>query len=454
MKLFKSLILAKLLFLSLQVSAQELTTNRLTLQQCLDFAFEHNENIIIANLEIDASKAKTQEFISAGYPQVEANASINQNLILRRSFLPADQFNPTAPSDSLIELVFGRPYDGDIGISLRQMLFNGSYFVGVKASKTYQQLAIKDHIKSKIDVAENVTKAYYSVLVNQMQYETVIANFQRLDSLLNETEIMYQNGFAELLEYNRLKVEYNNIKTNLSNSERAVDISKSLLKYQMGMPMTENIEIADKLTDLTFNVEEDLMREYNYRSRIEYSRLETSMELAEIEKRNNKAQYLPKLDLSFAWGINAGASQFSDLGRFGDKTIWPEYQLAGLSLHIPIFDGLYKAKLIQQNNIKIKQLEYQRRMMENSIQLEVTQYRKSLMNNLDLLNSQQENAQLAESVFNQSKIKYQEGVGTNLEIIDADNAYKQAQSNYLNALYDALIAHVDYQKALGIIEIE
>ena len=227
-----------------------------------------------------------------------------------------------------------------------------------------------------------------------------------------------------------------------------------LLKFQMGMPVKNTIEIREKLADLSLNPQEDLQREYNLRDRIEFSRLETSQELAQIELKNNKAQYLPTLDLSFAWGMNAGASQFNDLSRLGDRTIWPDYQLAGLQFQLPIFEGMRKAKIVQQNKIKIKQLEYQRIMLENSIDLEVEQFKKTLMNNIQQLNSQQENMSLAESVYNQSKIKYKEGVGSNLEIIDADNAFKQAQSNYLSALYDALIAHVDYQKALGILKID
>jgi outer membrane protein TolC len=121
---------------------------------------------------------------------------------------------------------------------------------------------------------------------------------------------------------------------------------------------------------------------------------------------------------------------------------------------MPIFNGGYKARIIQQNKIKIQQLDFQRKMLENSIKMEVDQYRKTLMNNMDQLRAQEENRNLAASVYNQSKIKYQEGVGSNLEVIDADNSFKQAQSNYFNALYDALIAHVDYQKALGILKID
>ena len=454
MKRIKLPILLLWLFISYSATGQENLENRYTLKQCLEYAFEHNQNVIIANLEVESAKAKTGEYLSAGFPQVDATASINKNFKLRRTFLPANQFNPSAPEDEVIELVFGTPYDGDMGINLSQMVFNGSYFVGVKASKVYQELSTKDHIKSKIDVAESVNKAYYTVLVNQLSYETIASNYQRIDSLLRDTEIMYKNGFAELLEYNRTKVEFNNIQTNLANAQRAVDISKALLKFQMGMPMEYNLEIAEKLADLEFNVKEELEMAYSFQRRIEYSRLETSKHLAELEMKNNKAQYLPNIDLYFAWGMNAGVREFSNLGELSNRMVWPDYQLAGLTLSLPIFDGLYKAKLIQQNKIKLKQLEYQRMMLENSIKLEVEQYRKNLMNNLDQLRSQEENVQLAESVYNQSKIKYQEGVGTNLEVIEADNAYKQAQSNYFNALFDALISHVDFQKSLGILDIE
>jgi outer membrane protein TolC len=249
-------------------------------------------------------------------------------------------------------------------------------------------------------------------------------------------------------------VEFNNIQTKKANSQRAVEISKELLKFQMGMPMDYTIEISDKFSDLDFNLEEELKMEYNYQGRIEYSILQTNTLLAEMEMKNNKSQYLPSLDFSFSWGMNAGVSDFSKMSELSNRRVWPEYRLAGLTLKMPIFDGLYKGKKIQQNKIKIQQLDYQRKMLENSIHMEVNQMRKTLAINLDQLKSQGENSKLAESVYNQTKIKYQEGVGTNLEVIDADNAYKQAQSNYFNALYDALIAHVDYQKALGILKID
>jgi outer membrane protein len=441
-------------FLAVRSYGQEAESLRFTLDQCLKYAYEHNEQIIIANLSIDAAKAQTGQYLSSGLPQVDASASINKNFILRRTFIPANTFDPSAPEGELLKLEFGTPYTGEMGVNLSQMIFNGSYFVGLKASKTYQELSIKDHIKSKIDVTEMVTKAYYTVLVNQLSLETLESNYQRLDSLVKETEIMNKNGFAELIDLNRTKVEFNNLKTSLNNAQVALGISVSLLKFQMGMPIESNLEIAERLSDLKFNVKEELEMGYSYTGRIEYSSLQTSQELAELEMRNNKSQYLPKLDFIFSWGLNAGVLNFSDLGQLSNRTVWPDYQLGGFAFQLPIFDGLYKSKLIQQNKVKIKQLEYQRLMLENSIRMEVDQQRKTLIMNLDLLRNQEENSKLAESVYNQTKIKYQEGVGTNLEVVTADTAYKQAQSNYFNALYDALISHVNYQKALGILRIE
>jgi len=440
--------------LTVRAYGQEAESLRFTLDECLKYAYEHNEQIIIANLGIDAAKAQTGQYLSSGFPQIDASATVNKNFILRRTFIPANTFDPSAPEGELMELKFGTPYTGEMGVNVSQMIFNGSYFVGLKASKTYQQLSVKDHIKSKIDVTEMVTKAYYTVLVNQLSLETLESNYQRLDSLVRETEIMNQNGFAELLDLNRTKVEFNNLKTALNNAQMALDISVSLLKFQMGMPVENNLEIAEKLPDLKFNVKEELEMGYSYAGRIEYSSLQTSQDLAQLEMRNNKSQYLPKLDFFFSWGLNAGVLNFSDLGEVGNRMVWPDFQMGGLTFKLPIFDGLYKSKLIQQNKLKIKQLDYQRKMLENSIRMEVDQLRKVLIMNLDLLKNQEENAKLAESVYNQTKIKYKEGVGTNLEVVTADTAYKQAQNNYFSALFDALISHVNYQKALGILKIE
>jgi outer membrane protein TolC len=424
----------------------------LTLDKCIEIAIENNENIQIADLEIGVSKALAGEYLSAGLPQVDVTANFNRNFIIRRTFVPANIFDPNAPEGDVIELQFGTPYDGIIGLNLSQMIFDGSYFVGLKAARTLTDLSRKELVREKIDVIEAVIKAYYTVLVNKVAEELVIANYNRLDTLLRETRIMFDNGFAEKIDLNRTQVEFNNVSTQLSNTERLIDISIDLLKFQVGLPLEQEVEITERLSDLNLSTEEILELETSYNRRIEYSVLQTNLELQHLDMKNNRVQYLPELDLVASWGMNAGVLDAGDLVSWGDRRIWPDYQLAGLSLYIPIFDGLQKSKKIQQNKLKIKQLNLQRLLLEKNITLEVTEKKNNLKSGLEDLASQEENMNLAKEVYDHTKIKYQEGIGSNLEVIEADNAYKTAQTNYFNALYDALIAKIELEKALGIID--
>jgi outer membrane protein TolC len=423
-----------------------------TLQQCLDYAIENNENVKIAELETGISKARVGEFLSQGLPQVDASVNFNKNFVIRRTFVPANIFDPTAPEGELLELAFGTPYDGLIGLNVSQMVFKGSFFVGLSATRTYVDLSRRQQRRTTIDVVEGVTKAYYTVLVNEIGINLLEANYKRLDSLLSDTKVMFENGFAEKIDVNRTQVEYNNVETQLVNARKMLEIGKQLLKFQMGMPVVDNLEIIQKLEDMDFQLDELFKLETSFKRRIEYSILETQLELAYVNMKNNRVQYIPNIDLVLGWGMNAGVANFDDLWRFGEETIWPNYQVAGLSMYIPIFDGLYKNKVIQQNKLKIQQLGYQKTMLENTINLEVKEKRTNVQANLDQLENQQENMQLAEEVFNTTRIKYQEGVGSNLEVIEADNALVQAQTNYYNALYDALISKIDLEKALGVLE--
>jgi len=428
------------------------STIYLTLDTCVRIAMENNENIQIAETEIDVSKATAGEYLSAGLPQVDITATFNKNFIIRKTFVPASIFDPNAAEGDVVELQFGTPYDGMIGINLSQMIFDGSYFVGLKAARTLTDLSRKQLVREKIDIVESVVKAYYTVLVNLVTKDQLEDNYNRLDSLLRETRIMYENGFAEKIDLNRTQVEFNNISTQRNNMDRVIEISINVLKFQMGLPISQEVVITERLADLNLGTDDILAMETSYSRRIEHSVIQTNIELQQLDMKNNKVQYLPQLDLVASWGMNAGVLDANSLVKWGDRHIWPDYQLAGLSLYIPVFDGLQKAKRIQQNKLKISELNLQRMMLEKNISMEVREKRNNLISGLADLDSQKENMDLAREVYDHTKIKYQEGVGSNLEVIEADNAYKTAQTNYFNALYDALIAKVELEKALGIID--
>ncbi|MEX2593652.1 MAG: TolC family protein [Anditalea sp.] len=420
----------------------------LTLEESIQYALENNVEVKNALLEIKRSKATVGETTAQGLPQITGNVDMNKNLIIPSQPFPAVFFNPEAEEGEFIAVQFSPEYSGNMSVTVNQMIFNGSYFVGLQAAKTYKQLAEFDKIKTEYDVIENIKKAYFSVLVSKEREELVQANLSRMDTLLKETQVMYETGFSEKIDVSRIQVQYNNLKTELDRARSATKISTELLKLQMGMPMNQPLELAETISDLEGSFDaESLLQETGTR-RIELDQLQTNLELAQLDLRNNKAQYLPRLDANLNYsrlGFGSGLKEML-------HSQWFPGSVLGVSLEIPIFDGLAKSHRIQQNRVQIKQFENQLFDQEQRVVSESYEARENLINSLSALEVQLENRELAMEVFSTTKIKYQEGVGSNLEVVEADAALKEAETNYYSALYDALIARVDLEKALGILK--
>ena len=430
------------------------TSQPMNLDACLAYAYAHNANVDNAELERliadrDVSVTKAQ-----GFPQINANVGYTNNYIIQTTLIEAGGFpgaDPNAPpSEELIELQFGIPHQSQATISAEQMIFDGSYFVGLKAARVYTDLAKKNLEQTKVATAEQVTKAYYTALVNQERQTLLNSNYQRLDTLLRETKLMYESGFAEKIDVGRIQVQFNNADTERKQNERLTEVSYLLLKFQMGMPIEQDISLADKISDIDFNFEQEAEATFSYADRPEFAQVTINQNLTQLDLRNNRIQYLPKLTASAIYGYNGGAAQLFDLVDFnGTPRRWFDFGNWGLNLNIPIFDGLRKHHTIQKSKLQLQQLENQADFLKNQIDLEIVQARVNLQNSLETLEVQQENLNLAQEVFDVTKIKYQEGVGSNLEVTEAQNALQSAETNYYNALYSALIARVDLKKALG-----
>jgi outer membrane protein TolC len=294
----------------------------------------------------------------------------------------------------------------------------------------------------------SVKKAYYSVLVNQDRLSLVGRNFGRLDSLLRQTKLMYENGFAEKIDVNRVQVSYNNILNAKRNAELAVSISYELLKFQMGMPVGEQLLLSDNLTSIELQVlSDDYSKDFAYSNRVEYSKMIVNQELVGLDIKNTSVQYLPKLDFYGTYGASYGTSLFDSFVAFGEN--WRSFGTYGVRLSVPIFDGLRKSSTVQQKRLQERQIENSLGLLRNQIDMERSQALATLDKAVEVLESQKENMDLAEEVFRVSNVKYQQGVGSNMEVIDADASYKEAQSNYISSLFDALMATVDVEKAHG-----
>ncbi len=419
----------------------------LTLEESIQYALENNVGIKNALLDIRASKATVGETTAQGFPQISGNVDVNKNLIIPSQPFPAIFFNPEASEGEFIAVQFSPEYTANMTVTVNQMIFNGSYFVGLQAAKTYMQLAEYDKIKTENDVIENVKKAYFSVLVSREREELVQANLSRMDTLLKETQVMYETGFSEKIDVSRIQVQYNNLKTELDRARSATKISTELLKLQMGMPLDQSLTLGETISDLEGAFDELSFLPEKGMRRVELDQLQTNLDLVQLDLKNTKSQYLPRLDANLNYTRIGFGSSLNHI--FNSQ--WYPGSVLGISLQIPIFDGLTKSYQIQQKRVQIRQFENQIFDQEQRIASEMFEARANLTNSLSALEVQLENRELAIEVFRTTKIKYQEGVGSNLEVVEADAALKEAETNYYSALYDALIARVDLEKALGIL---
>lgn len=437
--------------MSMIVSFQAFPQNvlQLTLQESLKFALENNVDAKNAQLETMVAKAQIIERRSEGLPQINATYDVTHNAAIPVVFVPNEGAfaQPDIESD-VLPLRLGVNYSSALVIQATQMIFDGSYFVGLKAAKTYKMLTEFDKEKTENDVKESVKKAYFTVLVNDRRKELVTANLNRLDTLLKETTAMYEAGFAEKIDVSRIKVQRNNIKTELDKVIAAYDISVELLKLQAGIPLEYQIELTESLVEL--NQQEDLntLIEFEGTRRVEMDQLKTNMDLVDLDLKFTTSNYIPKLDFFGTYQRNSAAQS---TGLIWERDRWVTGAFIGARLNIPIFDGLMKSSQIQQKRHQLNQLKNQEFFLEENIAIEKFQAKLNLSNSIQALKVQEENRELAMEVFSMAKIKYEEGVGSNLEVVEADSALKEAETNYFSALYDALIAKVDLEKALGLL---
>lgn len=426
------------------------TKQEFSLNEAIQFAIQNNINIKNAGLDALSSDARIQEVRGVALPQVSVAGSLSDNLIIQRVFLPAQFANPNAPADAPpIAVQFGVNYSSNLTGTLNQLLFDASYRLGLKAAETYRQLAQKNITASKITVAEQVAKAYYGVLVNEQQIKLLDLNIARVDTLYQNTLGLNKQGFAEKIDVSRLEVQVNNLKAERQNVKNLVDLSYYLLKFQMGLGINDNITLTEQIQDIDLDAldRENLKAaaEFDYNQRIEFSTLQSQIQLADLDLQNISKLYYPRLTAFINYGYNTGRNNFGDLF----VSPWFNSSIVGINLSVPVFDGFQKKYQAQQKRFTLQKTQNSSQLLKNTIDLQIRQASITLGNSLQTLRTQKRNVELAQEVARVAKIKYQEGVGSNIEVLDAENSYRQAQTNYFASLYNFLQTKVDADKASG-----
>ena len=441
----KRILLILIILTSFNLKSQ---SQKLSLSECIDLAIENNENLKNSILEEKISKALSNEYLSIGFPQINFDGGIKYNHEVPKSLLDISRFMPGVPEGTEQEVQFGQAYDGRVDLFVNQMIFNGSYFVGLSAAKELVKLSEKMTERNVIDIHESVSKAYYTTLNTKSRVDLVNSNIDRLDALLKQTKSLYENGFVEKLDLDRIQVSFNNLKSEKIKADRLYDLSLAVLKFQIGISVDKKIELIEEfneelVTAFTFD-----LNEFDYSKRIEYSILQTDKNLKFYELKNNRSQYLPQVYANYNYGYNTSASQSN---IFFESDRWKKFGTFGLQVIVPIFDGFLKRSRINQSKFKIEQVENQMLFLERSINLQINQSLAAYQNSKESLKIASENLVLAQDVYFASEKKYAQGVGSNLELIDSNNSLKIAQNQYYNSLYESIISIIDIKKTLGIL---
>ncbi|MGI8951907.1 MAG: TolC family protein [Chitinophagaceae bacterium] len=435
-----------------------------SVQQCIDYATKNNMQVKNALLDLKIQLQTNRGITAAAYPQINGTISSTffPNVTVQSfpNFIAAATYgvltqegvkdgsgNPIkAPEDfGFIAAAFGTKWNATAGVTLSQILFDGQVFVGLQARKTsidYQQKTID---LTAENVRANVYKIYYQLVVSKTQIDQLDANIARAEKLLNDTRELYKNGFAEKIDADRASVQLANLETEKQKAVTQIANGYLGLKFLIGMPEQDSLVLTDEIND--DQIKQNLLNEgvYNYADRNDYQLLQLGKKLNEYNIKRYKYTYFPTVNLSAGYSKNAQRNQFN----FFNKGDWFASSYIGLNINIPIFDGFARDASIQKAKLQLQQLNNQISNLQISIANDVMQATNNFHTAIGTLDFQKKNMELAEQVYNQSKKKYEAGTGSTTDITNAQTDLRVAQSNYINALYDAIIAKIDYMKAIG-----
>lgn len=422
---------------------EEKKTHQFTVKQAVEFAKQNSYQVKKSLEDIRIQQQVNREITASAYPQVNGSFNLTDNIKLPVSLVPGEFFGG-APG-SFIPVKFGVQYSATAGMELNQILFDGQVFVGLQARDAAMDFARKNSEITEENIALNIHKVYYQLLIGQAQLDLYHANIQRIEKLLHDTREIYKNGFAEKLDVDKVSVSLTNLKTDSLKIKTQLNNGYLGLKLLMGMPLADSLVLTDVLNEENINTG-FLDSAYQHSDRREFQLLDIGKRLNEYNVKRYKMSAIPTVSAYGNYFTNAQRNEF-DFLKSGGR--WFQQSSIGLRINVPIFDGFRRKALMEQAKSAVRKSEFDMELLKMSIDTDVASARNRFRDAILAVSAQRQNMSLAETVYEQTKKKYEQGLGSNTEINNAQTEMRAAQTNYFAALYDAAIARVDYLKAIG-----
>lgn len=442
-----------ILFLSLILTApllaQESASYNFSLEEAIAYALQHNRTAQNAQLDIEAAKKQKWETTATGLPQLKASVDYQNFLKQQVSIIPAEAFG--GQPGEFEEVTFGTKQNMNATATLSQLLFDGSYIVGLQSAKVFIQISENAKVKTDLEVRKAVINAYGNVLLAEESVAILNRNMEVLTKNLNETTKIYKNGLAEEESVEQLQITLSSVESNLRNTERLKTLAYQMLNITLGLDINAPTSLSDSLETLTAqNISLGLLElEAPATNTIDYKIAENDLVSKELLVKLEKSKALPSLSAFLNGGYSAFNNHFTFLKN--DQR-WFGSSLFGVSLNIPIFSALGRTAATQRAQINLEKAKANLTETEQKIKLQIANAKSEYQFAVEDYDNKKENLNLAERIEHKNQTKFFEGVGSSFELRQAQTQLYTAQQEFLQAMLNVINSKAALETILNTIQ--
>lgn len=434
-------ILIALLLLSMSVSAQ----HSFSLKEAQAYGLENNIKVKNAQLDVQLAKKQVMETVAIGLPHVSAEAQWQNFIDIPTTVMPASMMNPAAPADSMLEMQLGTEQNASSTLTVSQLLFDGTYIVGLRASKTFKRFSEKAMHLTKRQIQDSIAVAYFNVLLLERNKDFFATLVDVHEHILEEIQARYDMGFVEDIDVDRMTLVLSDIQTQSDNINRMADVSHLYLKLILGIPLSENLELTDSLSGILGQSKRFSLEQPNIQNRLEYQLAETQVKLNKLDMQRYQSSWLPSIAAFGTYSENAMRDEFN----FLEDGNWYPTKMIGIKATLNIFDGFSRKAKIQQARIKLEQSKNNQHNLEQSLFLDYESSKGLYLTAISKETQTATNLKLAEKIYEKTLEKYKEGLVSSSELAQAGADFMESHTEYANSIKELLLSEIKYQRTLG-----
>jgi len=423
------------------------TTNKavmkISLEQAKEYAYKNNYDVINAMKDIEIARKQMTEATATGLPQVSASVAYNNFLSIPTQLIPGEFFGEEP--GTFIPVKFGTQHNMTLSGQINQLIFSGEYIVALQATKAFINMSNKQYEKQVIELEKNVSESYYLVLIAERNLKIVEETLQSLTEIRDANAVLFENGFVEDVDVDQTDLLLTDLQATLINIKNNLDVSKNLLKFQMGLKLENEIELTDNLDVFLDQIERDVLVEtdFNYNNNIDYQILLNQQELAHLNMKRFNSQYLPRLYGYLTYSENAQRNEWNFLESNQD---WYNSSILGVQMDIPIFQSGARSSRVSQAKIQMEKLDVMGDKLRSGLDIQYATYRNNFVNSWKVYKNKELALQLSDKIYNRTKTKVIEGVSSSIELQQNYNQYLNSEREYIMAMLELLVTKLELDK--------